>query len=72
MSGYPIVIEQAADGGYGAWCPDLPGCVVLGDSYDECVSQMREAISFHLDGLRKAGELIPAPTAVGAETILAA
>ncbi|MGH3804580.1 MAG: type II toxin-antitoxin system HicB family antitoxin [Pseudonocardiaceae bacterium] len=41
MTGYAIVIEQAADGGYGAWCPDLPGCVALGDGYDECVLQMR-------------------------------
>ncbi|MGH3544447.1 MAG: type II toxin-antitoxin system HicB family antitoxin [Mycobacteriales bacterium] len=72
MNGYAIVIERAADGGYGAWCPDLLGCVALGDTYDDCVRQMREAIGFHLAGLRKAGQPVPAPTAVGAETVLAA
>ncbi len=70
MNGYAIVIEQAADNGYGAWCPDLPGCVALGDTYDDCVLEMREAITFHLDGMRKAGEPIPAPSAVGSETVV--
>ncbi|HEX3731630.1 MAG TPA: type II toxin-antitoxin system HicB family antitoxin [Mycobacteriales bacterium] len=71
MTGYPIVIEQAADGGYGAWCPDFPGCIALGDSYEECISQMREAIGFHIDGLRNAGEPVPPPAAMGSETVLA-
>jgi predicted RNase H-like HicB family nuclease len=63
---YLIVIERADDGGYGAWAPDLPGCVALGDTIEDAERQMREAIAFHLEGLRDQGEPIPAPTAVAA------
>ena len=63
---YLIVIERADDGGYGAWAPDLPGCVALGDTIEDAERQMREAIAFHLEGLREAGEPVPAPTAVAA------
>ena len=63
---YLIVLEQADDGGYGAWAPDLPGCVALGGTIEDAEQQMREAIAFHLEGLREQGEPIPAPTAVAA------
>jgi predicted RNase H-like HicB family nuclease len=63
---YLIVIERADDGGYGAWAPDLPGCVALGDTIEDAEHQMREAIAFHLEGLREQGEPVPAPTAVAA------
>jgi predicted RNase H-like HicB family nuclease len=63
---YLIVIERADDGGYGAWAPDLPGCVALGDTIEDTERQMREAIAFHLEGLREQGEPVPAPTAVAA------
>jgi predicted RNase H-like HicB family nuclease len=63
---YLIVIERADDGGYGAWAPDLPGCVALGDSIEDAERQMREAIAFHLEGLREQGEPPPEPTAVAA------
>jgi predicted RNase H-like HicB family nuclease len=63
---YLIVIERAADGGFGAWAPDLPGCVALGDSIEDAERQLREAIAFHLEGLREHGEPVPAPTAVAA------
>ena len=63
---YLIVIERADDGGFGAWAPDLPGCVALGDSIEDAERQMREAIAFHLEGLRQQGEPIPASTAVAA------
>jgi predicted RNase H-like HicB family nuclease len=63
---YLIVIERADDGGFGAWAPDLPGCVALGDSVEDAERQMREAIAFHLQGLRDQGEPIPAPAAVAA------
>jgi predicted RNase H-like HicB family nuclease len=63
---YLIVIERADDGGYGAWAPDLPGCVALGDTIEGAEREMREAIAFHLEGLRDQGEPIPAPTAVAA------
>ena len=63
---YLIVIERADDGGYGAWAPDLPGCVALGDTVEDCEREMREAIAFHLEGLCESGEPIPAPSAVAA------
>ena len=49
----------------GAYCPDLPGVGVVGDSQDEVEQLIREAITFHLDGLRQSGRPIPEPTAVG-------
>jgi predicted RNase H-like HicB family nuclease len=66
---YLIVIERADDGGYGAWAPDLPGYVALGETVEDCERHMREAIAFHLEGLRQQGEPVPAPTAVAAVMI---
>jgi predicted RNase H-like HicB family nuclease len=63
---YLIVIERADDGGFGAWAPDLPGCVALGDTIEDAEREMREAIAFHLKGLREQGERVPSPTAVAA------
>jgi predicted RNase H-like HicB family nuclease len=58
---YAIVIEKA-DGNYSAYVPDLPGCVATGSTIEECEAQIREAIEFHLDGLREDGLPIPAPS----------
>ena len=55
---YAIVIEQA-DGNYSAFVPDLPGCVATGNTLPEIEQQIREAIAFHLDGLREDGLEIP-------------
>jgi len=60
---YLIIIEQADDGGYGAWAPDLPGVVALGDTPEACEREMMEAVAFHLEGLRIGGEPIPSPSA---------
>jgi len=62
MTSYAIVIERAEDGGYGAWAPDLPGCVALGESEQECIDQMREAVSLYLEVLRERGDVVPQPT----------
>ncbi|MGI8559111.1 MAG: type II toxin-antitoxin system HicB family antitoxin, partial [Solirubrobacteraceae bacterium] len=48
-----------------AWSPELPGCVALGDSIDETVAEMREAIAFHLEGLAADGDPVPEPTGPG-------
>ncbi len=72
MTGYAIIIERAEDGGFGAWAPDLPGVVATASTYDECVALMREAVAFHLEGMREDGDPIPPPTAIGVETIVAA
>jgi len=58
---YAIVIEKAA-GNYSAYVPDLPGCVSTGGTISEVESEIREAIAFHLDGMREDGLAIPAPT----------
>jgi predicted RNase H-like HicB family nuclease len=58
---YAIVIEQAA-GNYSAYVPDLPGCVATGSTVKEVEQQIREAIAFHLDGLREDGLPVPTPS----------
>jgi len=58
---YAIVIEQA-EGNYSAYVPDLPGCVATGASLDEVEREIREAIAFHVEGLRADGLPVPAPT----------
>jgi len=58
---YAIVIEKA-QGNYSAYVPDLPGCVTTGASIVEVEEQIREAIEFHLDGLREDGAAIPQPS----------
>ena len=57
---YAIVIEKA-DGNYSAYVPDLPGCVATGATVPEVEAQIREAITFHVEGLREDGIAIPAP-----------
>lgn len=57
---YLIVIEPT-DTGFSAYSPDLPGCVATGATRQECETEMREAIDFHLEGLREEGESIPQP-----------
>jgi predicted RNase H-like HicB family nuclease len=61
MRRYVIVIEQGPTS-YGAYVPDLPGCVAVAETEDEVRTLIREAIEFHLEGLRDAGEPIPEPT----------
>lgn len=56
---YAIVIEKA-EGNYSAYVPDLPGCVATGATVAEVESEIREAIAFHLDGLREDGLPVPA------------
>ena len=61
MRRYAVVIEKAP-GNYSAYVPDLPGCVATGATIEETEREIREAIEFHLEGLRDAGEPIPEPT----------
>ena len=60
---YAIVIERAEDN-YSAYVPDLPGCVATGDTFQEVECEIRDAIAFHLDGLREDGVPIPQPSSV--------
>jgi predicted RNase H-like HicB family nuclease len=66
---YAVAIERADDGGYGAWCPDLPGRVALADTEPAVLEEMRRAIEFHLAGLREDGQPIPRPATVAATVI---
>jgi len=58
---YPVIIEKA-NGNYSAYSPDLPGCVSTGATLEETLSRMRDAIQFHLEGLKKEGLEIPKPS----------
>ena len=58
---YAIVIEKA-ETNYAAYVPDLPGCVTTGATIEETEQQIREAIEFHIRGLREDGLPIPEPS----------
>ena len=58
---YGIVIEKA-EGNYSAYVPDLPGCIATGATIEEAEAQIREAIEFHIEGMREDGLPIPQPT----------
>ena len=57
---YAVVIEKS-DQGYGAYVPDLPGVISVGDSQEEVTANIRQAIALHLEGLRDSGDDIPEP-----------
>ncbi|MBI2526559.1 MAG: type II toxin-antitoxin system HicB family antitoxin [Candidatus Rokubacteria bacterium] len=60
---YAVVIEKA-EANFSAYVPDLPGCVATGATKEEAKQNIREAIRFHVDGLREDGLAIPEPTSV--------
>lgn len=60
---YAIVIEKA-ETNYSAYVPDLPGCVATGSTVKEVEQEMREAIRFHIDGLKADGLQVPQPTSI--------
>lgn len=59
---YAVVVEKA-EGNYSAYVPDLPGCVAVGTTRDEVEHNIREAVAFHLDGMREDGLAAPEPEA---------
>lgn len=61
---YLVVIERGQTS-FGAYVPDLPGCVAVGESQAEVEALIREAIEFHLEGLREEGRPLPEPTSTG-------
>ena len=61
MNRYLIIVEKTASG-YSAYSPDVPGCVATGSTRSEVEREMHDAIEFHIEGLRVAGEEIPTPT----------
>ncbi len=61
MSEYLVIYESGEQGEWGAYSPDLPGCVAAGDTRMEVEALMREAIPLHIAAMREHGEQIPAP-----------
>jgi predicted RNase H-like HicB family nuclease len=68
---YVYTIEEAADGSFSAYVPDLPGCTSCGDTLDELRDNVKEARGLYIDSLRRHNEPVPPPTSL-AETVEAA
>ncbi len=64
MTRYMVVVERGATS-WGAHVPDLPGCVAVGETREEVLRLVREAIEFHIDGLKQDGLPVPAPSSEG-------
>jgi predicted RNase H-like HicB family nuclease len=56
-----LVIVETSENGFGAYVPDLPGCVAAAETREEVVSLIQEAIEFHIEGLKRSGDPIPCP-----------
>jgi predicted RNase H-like HicB family nuclease len=61
MSEY-LVIYERSETGWGAYCPDLPGLGVVGETREEAEQLISEGIAIHIEGLRESGEPVPEPT----------
>jgi predicted RNase H-like HicB family nuclease len=55
---FAVVIEKS-ENGFGAYVPDLPGCIAVGETINETATLIKEAISFHLEGMREDGQPLP-------------
>ena len=62
MTEYAVVIERSRNN-YGAWVPDLDGCVSTGKTIEEVKVNIAEAIEMHIESLREHGEAVPPPVA---------
>jgi predicted RNase H-like HicB family nuclease len=60
MKQYTVIIEKG-EHSYGAWVPDLPGCVAAAETVTEVEQLIKEAIEFHVEGLREEGLEVPEP-----------
>lgn len=61
---YTVIVEEGATS-WGAYVPDLPGCVAAAKTRDEALTLIREAIEFHLEGLIEQGQPVPEPHSFG-------
>lgn len=69
MKKFLVIIEKSADG-YGAYSPDLPGCVAVGSTREETEEKMYEAIEFHLEGLIEDGTPLPKSESIAEYMVL--
>ncbi len=60
---YAVLIEKAG-GNYSAYVPDLPGCIATGDTVKAVEAEIRDAIRFHIEGVRADGLPVPTPTTI--------
>lgn len=67
-----LIVVEATSTGFSAYSPDLPGCVSTGATREEVESNMREAIAFHIEGLKQEGEPVPGPSSSSAYVEVAA
>ena len=58
---YAVIIEEG-ENSFGAYVPDLPGCVAVAETKEEVLTLIQEAIDFHIEGLREDGQPIPEPS----------
>ena len=67
---YAVIFEKGARS-CSAYTPDLPGCITTGKTLEETEKLMREAVEFHLEGMREHGEAIPEPTIIAKDIFVA-
>ncbi len=60
---YAVVIEKG-NNGFGAYVPDLPGCIAAGDTKEEVKQLIQEAIELHIEALKEDGEPVPDPSSI--------
>lgn len=60
MKKYLVVVEETATG-FSVYSPDLPGCIATGATREEVEREMRNAMQFHIEGLREEGQAVPEP-----------
>lgn len=58
---YAVIVEEGQKS-FGAYVPDLPGCVAVAESKEEVLELIQEAIEFHIEGLREDGQPVPEPS----------
>ena len=68
MQRYLVVIEKG-ETSYGAYAPDVPGCVAVGKTVEEVLRLIQEALEFHFEGMVESGEPIPTPSHIEAHFV---
>ena len=61
MSEYVVIYEQDPDGGWGAYLPDVPGVIALGESREQVAERIREALNAYAEDVRERGDELPPP-----------
>jgi predicted RNase H-like HicB family nuclease len=61
---YLVVVEEGPTS-FGAYVPDLPGCIAAGETREEALALIRDAIEFHIEGLKRSGQPVPKPSSTG-------